>query len=159
MARQEHSREDILREATALVERIELRLSGEEIIVGFRRDGSASFFFGAEFVIQFNSRNEIRRAYWNGRLVKAEHGQLHFMDRERLATEVVLRTKPLNSTESTDFLAMVKDRLQSVRAGLRSEQAEVGRQHPVDQPIAVKVLQWLERQSGDIAVAQKPNVG
>ena len=42
MARRESDREDLLREATALVERAELTIEGfdEPIVVGFRRDGS-----------------------------------------------------------------------------------------------------------------------
>ena len=49
MAQRETNREDLLREATALVERAEIRIPGESepIVVGFRRDGSASFFFVA----------------------------------------------------------------------------------------------------------------
>ena len=44
MAREESEREDLLRDATALVERIELvfstaTTSAENIVVGFRRDG------------------------------------------------------------------------------------------------------------------------
>src|SRR5689334_1384312 len=72
MAREEHQREDLLREATALVERAEIRLPGCEaaIVVGFRRDGAPSFFFGDDFVVQFNPHHELRRGYWNGRLVK-----------------------------------------------------------------------------------------
>ena len=47
MARQESNREDLLREATALVERVELHVPAfeEPIVVGFRRDGCASFLF------------------------------------------------------------------------------------------------------------------
>ena len=40
MARREQDREDILAEATALVERVELQIAGETdpIVVGFRRN-------------------------------------------------------------------------------------------------------------------------
>src|SRR5688572_18570527 len=65
MARQEQDREDILREATALVERVELLIPEfpEPIVAGFRRDGSASFFFGADPVLQFNAQGKLRRAF------------------------------------------------------------------------------------------------
>ena len=74
MARRESDREDLLREATALVERAELTIEGfdEPIVVGFRRDGSASFFFGADPVYQFNTAFELRRAFVVGLLYKAE---------------------------------------------------------------------------------------
>ena len=52
LAKQEHDKEDILREATALVNRIELRSTDgswkSTVHVGFRRDQSIAFFFGAE---------------------------------------------------------------------------------------------------------------
>ena len=51
MAKEERDREDIFREATALVERVEL--SGivgqaEPVVIGFRRNGCGSIYFGVE---------------------------------------------------------------------------------------------------------------
>ena len=68
MAKQQQDKEDILREATALVNRIEIQFSQktaskESVFVGFRRDGAISCFFGADPVYQFNTRHEIRRGY------------------------------------------------------------------------------------------------
>ena len=73
MARNQSDREDLLREATALVERAELRISGwsEPVVVGFRRGGGASLFFGGKEVYQFNAGGELRRAFVAGRLIKA----------------------------------------------------------------------------------------
>ena len=47
MARQEQEREDLLREAVALVERIEVQTAREQgtVVIGFRRDGAASVYF------------------------------------------------------------------------------------------------------------------
>src|SRR5262245_38318908 len=72
MARQESDREDLLREATALVERAELKVAGEPepVTVGFRRDGSLSVFFGSVAVYQFNTAGELRRAFADGLLYK-----------------------------------------------------------------------------------------
>src|SRR5688572_26999220 len=68
MSRRESDREDLLREATALVERVELLVpgEGEPVVAGFRRDGSLSVFFGPEAVYQFNSAGELRRAFAGG---------------------------------------------------------------------------------------------
>ena len=70
MARDESDREDLLREATALVERIELApadaADDEHIVAGFRRDGALSIYFGADPVYHFNSAGELRRAYCDG---------------------------------------------------------------------------------------------
>ena len=90
MARDQSSREDLLREATALVERIELRIAGpmsvkhdrdDHVVVGFRANGSASFFFGEDPVYQFNSAGQLRRAYCGGLLIKAAHGRLVSLQR------------------------------------------------------------------------------
>src|SRR2546421_10418921 len=102
MVRRESDREDLLREATALVERAEIRTPGEHepIVVGFRRDGSASFFFGAHPVYQFNSAGEFRRGYIGGLLYKAERGRLIALRRERSDAEVALVRTELNDDEA-----------------------------------------------------------
>ena len=64
MARSEHDAEDLIRDATALTERAEFRLpdAAHPVIVGFRPDGCASFFFGLDEVFHFNSQANLRRA-------------------------------------------------------------------------------------------------
>ena len=91
------NREDLLREATALVERIELVPhrdrqfdASEPIVVGFRADGALSIFFGDDPVYQFNAAGELRRAYCDGLLFKAVQRPAGFAraraDGERSAT-------------------------------------------------------------------------
>jgi hypothetical protein len=48
MARQESAREDLMREAVALVRRIELHVNGEPapVVIGCRRDGAVSILRG-----------------------------------------------------------------------------------------------------------------
>src|SRR5262245_12366974 len=105
MARQESDREDLLREATALVERAELKVAGESepMTVGFRRDGSLSVFFGGDAVYQFNTAGELRRAFAGGLLYKAERGRLVELRRERSADEVALVRRELPDEESARF--------------------------------------------------------
>ncbi len=80
MARDEQDREDLLREATALVERVELaptdNEAGEHIVIGFRAGGAASVYFGGDTAYHFNSDGELRRAYADGLLYKADIGRL-----------------------------------------------------------------------------------
>lgn len=68
MARDESRREDLLREATAFVERIELvpssstsKAAETPIVVGFRADGALSVFFGEDPAYQFNAAGELLR--------------------------------------------------------------------------------------------------
>src|SRR6186713_1143176 len=102
MAREEHDREDLLREATAMVERASLRVGffAEPVFVGFRRDGSVSFYFGGDPVYQFNAAGELRRAFCDGALYKAVRGELVEMHRERTDAETRLVSRSLSQAES-----------------------------------------------------------
>src|SRR5215212_3746686 len=123
MAREESSRENLLREATALVERIELsprttdvsiaasKLLDQSIVAGFRRDGALSIFFGEDPVYQFNAAGELRRAYCNGKLLKATRGQLAALERVRTENEVQLVRHELSREEEAVFLKQMEDRL------------------------------------------------
>ena len=65
MARIESDREDLIREATALQQRVEWAVPGEPepVVTGFKRDGSLSVYFGQDPVYQFNPTGQLRRAY------------------------------------------------------------------------------------------------
>lgn len=156
MSRQESDREDLLREATALVERVELRLpeQPESIVAGFRRDGSASFFFGQSPVYQFNSRRELRRAYVGGFLYKVDGGQLVEMRRERTASAVELRSRPLSPEETAKFLLDAEDCLKRLRDALVARVAEVIGQVPSDKDIAARVAAWLQDLPTGIVLAK-----
>lgn len=156
MSRQESDREDLLREATALVERVELRLpeQPESIVAGFRRDGSASFFFGQSPIYQFNSRRELRRAYVGGLLYKVDSGKLVEMRRERTATAVELRSRPLSPEETSKFLLDVEDCLKRLRDALIARIAEVVGQVPSDKDVATRVAAWLRELPAGIVLAK-----
>src|SRR5687767_14012240 len=116
MAREESNREDLFREATALVERIELvpklakstastiTAGDEPIVAGFRTDGALSSFFCADPVYQFNAAGELRRAYCDGLLFKAVNGRLVSLRRERNEQEVQLARHELSDIEQEEFV-------------------------------------------------------
>src|SRR3954451_8705906 len=112
MARDESNREDLLREATALVERIELIPNGaadnRHIIAGFRRDGALSIFFGEDPVYQFNAAGELRRAYHDGKLLKATRGRLAALKRARTEHEIQLVRHELSGAEQAEFLSRME---------------------------------------------------
>lgn len=155
MARRESQREDLLQEATALGERVELRLPDqpEPIVAGFRRDGSASFFFGESPVYQFNSRHELRRGFRGGLLYKAERGRLVEMRRERTAGAVELHSRPLTEDESAEFLLAAKEELIRLRETLAAGHGKVVGQVPADKDVAARVLAWLREPLDEITVA------
>jgi hypothetical protein len=163
MAREESSREDLLREATALVERIELapdstiELSGTHIVAGFRRDGALSIFFGDDPVYQFNAAGELRRAYCDGKLLKAAGGRLVALERVRTEHEVQLFRHDFSESEQATLLTQMADRLRQFVATANAGAFEVIGQVPPDSDVLERLKQWFSTHN-DVQIAQRPNV-
>jgi hypothetical protein len=155
MARSESDREDLLREATALVQRAEFKLPGspESNVVGFRRDGAASCFFGAGEVYQFNAAGELRRAYVANRLIKAERGRLVALTRERSASEVALVRAELSDAEQAALLSTAQQRLDGLQAALLAGEFELLGQVPAAADVLDQIRRWLAARSAAIQVA------
>jgi hypothetical protein len=161
MARQESDREDLLREATALVERIEFAPvagDGEHVVVGFRRDGAASIYFGADPAYHFNAAGELRRAYCDGLLIKAERGRLVSLDRVRQADEVQLLRREMPADAERKFLGELIERMRMLLLQLREQQLVSVGQVPADADVVGRVMAWLAHRDG-VAVADSPRVG
>lgn len=160
MSRHEADREDLLREATALVERVELTLPGSEdepLVVGYRRDGSASFFFGADPVYQFNSAGELRRAFVGGRLIKAESGRLVALQRMRGERQIELQRHDLGAAETALLLTDVSQRLTELRAEIDANGVAIVGSVPADADVLGRVSRWLAASSPTIRVAKSPH--
>jgi hypothetical protein len=157
MARQESPKEDLLREATALVERVELApISGPQgvsVTAGFRPDGAASIFFGADPVYQFNAAGELRRAYCDGLLLKADHGRLVSLRRERRQNEVQLLRHELTDAEQRAFLTRVQSLLSGLATSLQhGEYALVG-QVPANADVVGRLTKWLASRDKAVVAA------
>ncbi len=158
MAREEADREDLMREATALVERIELRCpdDAEPVIAGFRSNGCLSLYFGQEVVYHFNSLGQLRRLFYQGLLYKAEQGRLASLNRQRTATAVELQRHDLTDQESFDLIEQVKADLRRLLANLRDHRTQVLGQVPEQANIIGRLIVWLE-ESDDLEVASSPH--
>jgi len=159
MSRHEQDREDLLAEATALVERVELVLPGEPepVVAGFRRGGELSLYFGADPVYQFNSAAQLRRAYVSGLLLKAERGRLVRLRRQRTGEATVLMQHELIDGELAEFAQAVHGRLQRLAAALHAGNCAVTRQVPegiaaIDR-LADWLARWLSSNANDIRIA------
>jgi hypothetical protein len=164
MAREESRREDLLREATAFVERIELvpssstsKAAETPIVVGFRADGALSVFFAEDPVYQFNAAGELRRAYCDGLLLKAVRGRLISLQRVRCANEVQLVHHELTDAEQNDFLAAMKNRLHRLAEMLAEGDCEARCQAPPDADVLGRVQTWLAMHDS-CTIAVRPNV-
>jgi hypothetical protein len=159
MARDEEPREDLLRDATALVQRVELQVEGfvEPIVAGFRRDGAASFYFGQDVSYQFNTAGQLRRGYVAGRLYKAEAGLLVQLTRRRTVDEVELLRHDCNAAEEQTFLATVGQKLTALQRALADGDFRALGQIPPDGNVAGRVGDWLSIHSGPIPLACSPH--
>ncbi|HXT58916.1 MAG TPA: hypothetical protein VN699_09775 [Pirellulales bacterium] len=161
MARREQDREDLLAEATALVERVELRVAAfsSPLVIGFRAQGAASVYFGADPAYHFNARGELRRAHVLGLLYKAEDGKLVSLSRRRSAGEVQLLRRDLTVEETERFLSSLSADLLALGEALNQGRfARVG-QRPEGVDVVGRVQAWLAERRGGIEVADSPKVG
>ncbi len=160
MARNEQDREDILRDATALFERAELSVEGcdEPVVVGFRRGGAGSVYFGADPVYQFDSHRRLRRAYEGGRLIKAEAGALVELTRERTPREVQLVRRSFGEAETAQFLERARKRLAALHdAGIQGKWGVTG-QVPPSGDVVQRIAAWLDSLVGaPIEIAHTPH--
>jgi hypothetical protein len=160
MARHEAHREDLLAEATALVERIELQIpdEAEPVVVGFRRGGEASVYFGQDLAFHFNAAGELRRAFRNDELLKADRGRLASLTRRRTETETQLVRRELDSADTERLLVDLSARLLRLRDALETGSANAQRQEPEDVDVMNRVAAWLASQQQPIAIARHPRV-
>jgi hypothetical protein len=167
-ARQEQDREDLLRGATAMVERAELQLGfwPEPVFVGFRRDGSLSVYFGGDPVYQFNAGGELRRAFIDGLLYKADRGRIAELRRERSQHETSLIRRDLGE-EAAGFLKRMNELLAQLLSAMEQDpggQAASGTLHfavlaevPAGCGVVSRVHSWLKQHVGRIQIARAPN--
>jgi hypothetical protein len=156
----EADREDLLGEATALVDRVELAVEGfaDPVVVGFRRQGGASVYFGADPAYHFNSAGELRRAYCGGLLYRADGGRLASLERRRNDGEVELVRREIGEDDQQAFLDRLARELAALRNALDAGGFTVRGQVSTSGDVMPKVLAWLARLNSPVAMAQKPNV-
>src|SRR5688572_18454958 len=116
--RQERDREDLLAEATALIERIKLSVPGfdEHVVVGFRSTGAGSVFLGQSECYQFNAAGELRRAFVAGRLYNAECRHSTAPETQPSASEVALVQHELTPANTSDLTGPMAQQLNPLPA-------------------------------------------
>lgn len=129
MARNEADREDLMREAVALTERVELSVPGfEELItIGFRSNGAMSIFVGQDPVYQFDPSGRLRRAFMDGFLFRSQHSGLARLERVRNESEVQLLRYDLPPQECSAFQQGMKNALSRILSQLQEKTVRVER--------------------------------
>ena len=160
MAHQTHDREDLLRDARALAPRAMLHatLGGRqvELFVGFRGD-SLSLYFDSDPVYHFNDRGELRRAFVDGRLIKAEHGRLVSLERKRGDTETVLERQVPGEEAERGLLTELFRALNELAAEMIAGRVEVVGQVPEDGDATARLGAWLTQHT-EPTIAASPRV-
>lgn len=151
--------EDILREATALVNRaqIELPWCEEPVYIGFRRTGALSIFLGSDEVYQFDPESHWRRGYFHGRLLKAERGQLVELERVRTPTAHLLRQNHLSDALQQLHLDRLESRMSELQRTLDgSDWRLVGSVTESDEiDVCERLRQWLNQRPRPIPIAKR----
>ena len=162
MAAEESDREDLLREATGLVDRIELTVAwlDEPLVAGFRINGALSLFLGQAEVYQFDTQCRWRRGYYQGQLLKAVNGQLVQMHRQRGPAATELISRPLTHGEQQVAITRLTERLRQLEAALHAQAYSVVGQVAVsaDTVPLPRLTEWLRRRPPVIEVASTPRV-
>jgi hypothetical protein len=160
MARESADREDLMRDASAFVQRAEfISPSGNEpIFVGFRACGALSIYFRPDFAFHFTSAGELRRAIRNGMLYKAEGGTLIELRRAEYADRTELVRRPLSDAEIASLWSEFDHSATSLRELLTLTTSYSLREIPTGANVATRLVAWLSEFSSSHKIAAKPNV-
>ena len=116
MALNESHREDLIREATTLTERIEFSAGQgvDPVFAGFRRNGFLSIYLPTDVMFQFSGQQRLRRAFVDGFLYRAQGTTLARLQRERTGNSSSLIRNDLSPTELDEFRNSAQRQLTSV---------------------------------------------
>lgn len=145
MSRHETDREDLIAEATALEERVELQIPGaaEPVVAGFHRDGRLSIYFGPDPVYHFDPEGRLRRAFVDGNLYRSRGDTLSRLTRERTASTTSLVRHDLNQDELSNFLSAMRWQLRELQRQVEEGGTVVLRQVPPEADVAGRVRRTL----------------
>jgi hypothetical protein len=162
VARDAHDREDLLRDAKGLRPRAmvatDLGCGPVELFVGFR-GASLSLYFGQDWVVHFNDRGELRRAYIDPELIKAVEGQLTAMRRQRSERESDLVSRVLDAREQSALIVELETRLEALAQSLNTGRFQTIGEIPESSGLTERLQAWLANRPRPIAFAAAPNIG
>lgn len=146
MARRESDREDLMAEATALVQRAQFAMPHDApgVIAGFRRDGTLSLYFGQDPCYHFDADLRLRRAFVDGLLYRTQGRTLTRLERHRTEETVELLRHDLSEAQWQTFCAQAVDRLRRLHTALL-ENAPCVQQVPPGEDLRARVIESLHR--------------
>lgn len=148
MAREIYEREDLLRDATALVPRIAMRIvyeepeAREEVVAGYRGE-ALSLYFSGDPVYHFNAAGQLRRAFVDGRIIKAERGRLVALKRCEAAEHTVLDRCELNGPACEQLLGNAATRISQLASSIEAGRVEIIGEAPANGNALDRLRAWL----------------
>ena len=145
MSRREADREDLMQEATALRQRVEMRIDGgtETVVAGFFADGRLALYFESDPVFQFDPEGRLRRAFCDGDLFRSQGSTLARLTRARSTHSTDLERHDLGTEELQSFLSRMKERLAALLEALQSNRIEVLRKVPDEMDLQERLRRAL----------------
>jgi len=145
MARHEADREDLMAEATALRQRVELELPGaaEHVFAGFRDNGGCSIYFDADPVYHFDADGGLRRAFVAGNLYRSQGKTVARLSRTRTGHEVHLVRRDLDAVELATFLAAMRGHLARLHSALADDSVRIVQQVPAAADLRPRLIAVL----------------
>ena len=146
MARQEAEREDLMREATALVRRVELQVPGQAdtVIAGFRANRNLSIYFGPDPAYHFDAAGGLRRAFVDGHLFRTQGATIAKLMRVRTESETQLRRIDLTSDELSEFRRALFECLRRLTGVLQQNEFTIVQQVPERGDIVPDLLSAID---------------
>lgn len=160
MAKDADDREDLLRDATAYVTRVEFMVPGfdHEVFCGFRANDAFSLYWGQDTVFQFNANAELRRAFWRDRMIASFKHQLHWLERDANAARVRLQRVPLTEKETSALMEAYATCRKTIVDVISSNEHSVVGEFPEDANVSDRVVRWLQQQE-NVKLALHPGGG
>lgn len=168
MAERESDRHDFFAEAANLNPRGEVLLaeplpsqgdaadvgaSGTTVLLGFHRAGDAALYWSLEEIYHFTGDGRLRRAFLDGRPVKAERGTLVSLERVRGEGESSLVRRPYSAEETRLALQKLEGRIERLRSAA-AEGFALGRTTPSEEAFLVAATEWLAGLPANIDAAR-----
>ncbi len=162
MARDSQDRENLLRDATAMKSRVQIEVThGKrtvEVFAGFRSQGAASLYFDQDPVYHFNSAGQLRRAFVDDRLIKAEKGRLVAWLPQRSESEVAMLRQPMSDSEQESICAKIKKQFGELRRAIATGGYVLVGQVAEKEDVVERLADFLEAIE-KVVVAASPHVG
>lgn len=157
MALDEHDREDLIREGTAMADRGECVIDNTVVVIGFRSRGQVSLFCGTDPVFQFNERNQWRRTFWMGRRFAAENGRMVELIRPDRGGKVTLTTVMVDDGTHDQITQSLTHWLNAIGQAIANDSVEFRIEGADCGSFRQRVEKWRAKLQTPIVIADSPN--